>query len=97
MLAKASKNLGKLNIKADVFTKDLEILVKLYEEIRKYCAELEKFLAADHGEISAIADKFASEGVEILANLREKVDIAEDLVADEFWPMASYQKLLNAF
>jgi glutamine synthetase type III len=35
--------------------------------------------------------------VEILAKLRDQIDSAEDLVADEFWPMASYQKLLTAF
>jgi glutamine synthetase type III len=35
--------------------------------------------------------------MKILAKLREQIDFAEDLVADEFWPMASYQKLLTIF
>lgn len=97
VLAKTSKNLSKLNIKSEVFTKDMEALVKLYEDIRKYCFELNEFISAKHGNLSTTSDKFASEGVEILANLRSKVDTAEDVVSDEFWPMASYQKLLNAF
>ena len=97
VLAKTSKNLSKLNIKSEVFTKDLESLVKLYEDIRKYCLELDRFLSTKHGDIYATSDKFASKGVEILANLRLKVDTAEDAVSDEFWPMTSYQKLLNAF
>jgi glutamine synthetase len=97
ILAKTSKNLSELNIKSEVFTKDLEALVGLYEDIRKHCLELNKFLSAKHDNLSVTADKFASEGVKILENLRLKVDAAEDIVSDEFWPMTSYQKLLNAF
>jgi glutamine synthetase len=97
LLAKTNENLSKFNAESGVFVKELETLVKLYGEIRKYRADLDNFLNVDHGDITATADEFASKGAEILENLREKVDIAEDLVADEFWPMASYQKLLNAF
>ncbi|GHT71968.1 glutamine synthetase [Endomicrobiia bacterium] len=97
ILAKTSKDLGKLNIKSEVFVKDIDTLVKLYEDIREYGSALEKFLEEDHGDVNTVAEKFASKGVEILESLREKVDAAEDLVADEFWLMTSYQKLLNAF
>jgi glutamine synthetase len=97
ILSKTSKNLGKLNIKSEIFTKDTDTLARLYEDIRKYNSDLEKFLDEDRGDVDVVAEKFASKGVEILANLRQKVDTAEDLVADEFWSMTSYQKLLNAF
>jgi glutamine synthetase len=97
ILAKTSKNLNKLNTKSEIFTKDTDTLVKLYEDIRKYSLDLERFLDEDRGDVDTVAEKFASKGVEILANLRQKVDTAEDLVADEFWSMTSYQKLLNAF
>jgi glutamine synthetase len=97
VLTKTGKNLNKLNIKSEIFTKDTDILAKLYEDIRKYSSDLEKFINEDRGDVEAVAEKFASKGVEILANLRQKVDTAEDLVADEFWSMTSYQKLLNEF
>ncbi|GHT37962.1 glutamine synthetase [Endomicrobiia bacterium] len=97
ILAKTGKNLSKLNIESEVFAKDIDTLVKLYEDIREYSSALEKFLEEDYGDVNTVAEKFASKGVEILASLREKVDAAEDLVADEFWSMTSYQRLLNAF
>ncbi|GHT56011.1 glutamine synthetase [Endomicrobiia bacterium] len=97
ILAKTGKNLSKLNTKSEVFVKDIDTLVKLYEDIREYSSALEKFLEEDHGDVNTVAEKFASKGVEILESLREKVDAAEDLVADEFWSMTSYQRLLNAF
>ncbi len=97
LLAKANENLSKFNIKPEIFSKEFETLIKLYDNIKKYCIDLDNFLAADHSDITATADEFSSKGTEILTKLREKVYIAEDLVADEFWPMASYQKLLNTF
>jgi glutamine synthetase len=96
-LSKTAKNLEKLNLKLDVFLKEIKTLVELYEDINKHNSELNKFVLISHGELSETADKFASKGVEILETLRQKVDIAEDLVSDEFWPMVSYQKLLNTF
>ncbi|MDR1434318.1 glutamine synthetase III [Candidatus Endomicrobiellum devescovinae] len=96
-LAKASKNLNKLDIKSDSFEKELKTLINIYDEVKKLVAEMETFLALEHKDVHETAEKFASQGVEILAKLRGQIDSAEDLVADEFWPMASYQKLLTAF
>jgi glutamine synthetase len=96
-LAKASKNLNKLDIKSDSFEKELKSLINIYDKVKKLVAEMETFLALEHKDVHETADKFASKDVEILAKLREQIDSAEDLVADEFWPMASYQKLLTAF
>ncbi|MDR1244764.1 MAG: glutamine synthetase III [Endomicrobium sp.] len=95
-LAKASKNLNKLDIKSDSFEKELKTLINIYDEVKKLVAEMETFLALEHKDVHETAEKFASQGVEILAKLRDQIDSAEDLVADEFWPMASYQKLLTA-
>jgi glutamine synthetase len=96
-LAKASKNLNKLDIKSDSFEKELKTLINIYDKVKKLVAEMETFLALEHKDVHETAEKFASQGVEILAKLRSQIDSAEDLVADEFWPMASYQKLLTAF
>jgi glutamine synthetase len=97
VLAKVSKNLNKLNIKPASFEKELETVIEIYDSVKKLVAEMESFLNQEHKDLQKTAEKFASEGVEILAKLREQIDFAEDLVADEFWPMTSYQKLLSAF
>ncbi|MDR1244262.1 MAG: glutamine synthetase III [Endomicrobium sp.] len=96
-LSKTAKNLGKLNVKSDIFVKEIKTLVELYEDISKYNAELDKFVTISHGQLAETAKEFASKGVEILDALRQKIDAAEDLVSGEFWPMTSYQKLLNTF
>ncbi|MDR3274501.1 MAG: glutamine synthetase III [Endomicrobium sp.] len=97
MLTKTSRNLNKLDIKTVSLTEEIKTLAKLYDEIKKYNAGLESFLAEEYKDLSETADKFASKGAKILERLRENIDSAEDLVADEYWPMASYQKLLSAF
>ncbi|MDR1418561.1 MAG: glutamine synthetase III [Endomicrobium sp.] len=97
ILSKTAKNLEKLSLKSDIFLKEIKTLLELYEDINKHNLELNDFVLTQCGKTSEIADNFASKGVEILENLRQKVDIAEDLVSDEFWPMISYQKLLNTF
>ncbi|MDR2399898.1 MAG: glutamine synthetase III [Endomicrobium sp.] len=96
LLAKTSRNLSNLDMKPS-FEEELKILIAIYDDIKKFVAEMETFLATEYKDIQQTADKVASKGVEILASLRHKIDLAEDLVADEFWPMTSYQKLLNAF
>jgi glutamine synthetase type III len=96
-LAKASKNLNELDIKSDFFEKELKTLINIYGEVKKLVAEMKTFLAIKYKDVHETAEKFASQGSEILAKLREQIDSAEDLVAAEFWPMASYQKLLTAF
>ncbi|MDR1663178.1 MAG: glutamine synthetase III [Endomicrobium sp.] len=97
VLAKASKSLNKLDIKSDSFKKELKVLVNIYDEVKKLVEEMEIFLALRYKDTHETAEKFASHGMKILAKLREQIDFAEDLVADEFWPMASYQKLLTIF
>ncbi|MDR2395069.1 MAG: glutamine synthetase III [Endomicrobium sp.] len=96
-ISQTAKNLEKLKLKSDIFVKEAKILIELYEDINKYNLELNKFVTTSCGTAAETAEKFASTGVKILEALREKVDTAEDLVADEFWPMASSQKLLNTF
>ncbi|AKL98080.1 glutamine synthetase III [Endomicrobium proavitum] len=96
-LAKASKNLGKIDIVSESINKNLNALVEIYDEVSGLCANLSKFVSEAHGEVLPTAEKYAAEGANFLNALREKIDVAEDLVADEYWPLTSYQKLLNAF
>jgi glutamine synthetase len=97
-LAGAVNGVASLSIKPAGLKEDLETLVALYDEIKNRKMKLEKFLAKvdGHGEdLFKVAHSYAKEGSDLLASLREKVDIAEDLVADYYWPMPSYQKLLT--
>ncbi|MDR1260062.1 MAG: glutamine synthetase III [Endomicrobium sp.] len=96
-LAKISKNLNKLDIKAISVIEDIKILIKLYDEVKEYIVNLENFLTKKYENIFETADKFAYEGAKIFEYLRKKIDEAEDLVANEYWPMADYQELLSTF
>ena len=42
------------------------------------------------------AQILGDDGEKALVALREAVDSAETLVAEEFWPMAKYQELLTS-
>ncbi|MDR2676590.1 MAG: glutamine synthetase III [Endomicrobium sp.] len=99
MLVNTKKNLNELNIKTVSLTNEIEVLANLYDKIKEYTINLESFLFENekHQILHKIAEGFATKGTEILMNLRKNVDSAEDLVADEYWPIASYQDLLNAF
>ena len=95
-LSGAVSAVASLNIKPEGLKDDLQELVSLYNEIKNRRTKLEKFLAKVHSEdLFKVAHLYAEDGADLLAALREKVDIAEDLVADYYWPMASYQKLLT--
>jgi len=99
-LSIANEEVEKLGLKSSSFRKETETLIKLYDGIRNDSSKLEEFLKENEehaGQLQKTAEKFANEGSDILRAVREKADTAEDLVADEYWPLASYQKLLNAF
>ncbi|MCL2145406.1 MAG: glutamine synthetase III [Endomicrobia bacterium] len=95
--SKAAKSIAELNISSKHLAKEVETLVNIYDKVRELAAKLDAFTAKDHGEILETAEKYAQEGAKLLDALREKIDAAEDLVSDEYWPLTSYQKLLNSF
>jgi len=97
VLAKTSKNLGKINIASESINVKLNSLVGIYDEISKLTATLSAFVLKEQGDVLETAERYANEGANLLNDLRSKIDIAEDLVSDEYWPLTSYQKLLNDF
>jgi glutamine synthetase type III len=52
LLAKSNENFRKFNIKSEMFSKEFETLVKLYDNIKKYRIDLDNFLAADRSDIT---------------------------------------------
>jgi glutamine synthetase len=77
--------------------KDLLVLNNLYRDIKSYGEELEGVLEKNLTLKSCLdkAKHLSTNGGKALFNLRTAVDTAEEMVADEFWPMAKYQKLLT--
>lgn len=97
-LSLVNKNIENVGVKSNNIGKELKILVEIYDRVRKNSADLEAFMIKNEigsGEILEIAKAFANKGANILAEIRKDIDVAEDLVADKYWGLASYQKLLT--
>ena len=95
-IAGAASSVIEAGVKSVALTKEVEMLDKLYADIRNCTTELEKAL----GECESVNDlhkqayAYAETGSEKFNSLREKIDTAEKLVADNLWPVAKYQDLL---
>lgn len=92
--AAATKAAG---VPSKVLTSEVKKFDSLYSDIRSRIEALEKALIkADAQENHHKKAEFLAEnGEKALASLREFVDISEEHVANEFWPMAKYQELLT--
>lgn len=95
-IAGAASSVANAGVKSKILTEEVEKLDKLYAEIRSSISELENTLAECEkiDDIHKQAYAYALKGAEKLAQLREKIDSAEKLVADDLWPVAKYQDLL---
>jgi len=98
VIGKAAAATLSAGIKSPALLGDLEKSDKLYADVKTGIAGLEKSLNSCEAEsdIFKRANLFATKGVESLETLRTAVDSSELIVADEFWPMAKYQELLNS-
>ncbi len=96
MLADANAAVKAAGIKSSVIGADVKVLNKVYADIQSGIAFLEKEMAfcEKQGDELKKAKAYANRGVAALDKLRIVVDKAEELVADELWPMAKYQELL---
>lgn len=77
---------------------DLKGFENLYVEVKKRTGLLEKTLEKAMAKKKHFdqAQILGDDGEKALVALREAVDSAETLVAEEFWPMAKYQELLTS-
>ena len=75
---------------------DIKILNKLYATIEKGIFGLSKAIVFCEKQKGALksAKMYAGKGAQVLEKLRSAVDEAEEIVADELWPLAKYQELL---
>ncbi|MBN2484070.1 MAG: glutamine synthetase III [Candidatus Omnitrophica bacterium] len=89
----AAKTAG---IKSSPFNTEIKLLNDLYAKILTGTHNLEKAMAACEKEstLIKISEAYATKGARALDTLREAIDTAETVVADELWPLAKYQELL---
>lgn len=93
--AAAVKNVG---VNSKVLVSEVKQIEKIYANIKLgiETLEIELLKAAEQNNLHQIAEYLAEAGEKALGMLRDSVDKAEEMVAHEFWPMASYQDLLSA-
>ncbi|MBU4304775.1 MAG: glutamine synthetase III [Candidatus Omnitrophica bacterium] len=96
ILAAANSAVKAVGIKSSVVSADIKFLNKLYSEVKSGISGVEKAMVFCEKQVDVlkIAKAYASKGAAALNALRAAVDAAEEVVADEFWPMAKYQELL---
>ncbi|MCG8568516.1 MAG: glutamine synthetase III [Spirochaetes bacterium] len=97
ILAEANNALTQAGLNGGALANDLDEFLKLYENIIANINCLKDFLAKSISEedIHKNAHAFANEGISCYENLRTAVDRAEEIVAEEFWPLAKYADLLT--
>jgi glutamine synthetase len=90
----ATSNAG---IKSKALADEVTNLDSIYIEIKDGINNLESTLASCEKETNLLkqAHLFAENGADALQKLRIGVDKAEEVVADDLWPMAKYQELLT--
>ncbi len=96
LLGGANTAVKSAGIKAGSIAADLKTINKVYAGIQSGIGVLENEVAACGKQATEMkkAKAYAFKGVTALNKLRAAVDAAEELVADELWPMAKYQELL---
>lgn len=96
LLADANLSAKSAGIKDSAFAADIKAANEIYADVQAGVKGLEKTIAVclKEGSIEKIAKAYAGKGSAALSKLRAAVDAAEEVVADDFWPMAKYQELL---
>lgn len=96
LLAEANAAIKTAGVKISALRQDVKTLNATYAAIRKDIDGLEKAMAycESREDLPGKAKAYATAGAASLSRLRTAVDAAEEVVADEVWPMAKYQEML---
>ncbi len=96
LIASAASTALSAGVKSEVLINEVKILESLYSDIKEGVVKLGGILVDIENEpdLHKMAHGYAEKGADALDKLRESVDKAEELVADDLWPMAKYQELL---
>ncbi len=95
-IASAASTALSAGVKSEVLINEVKSLESLYSNIKDGVVKLGKILEDIENEpdLHKMAHGYAGKGADALDKLRKSVDKAEELVADDLWPMAKYQELL---
>ncbi|MCP4650619.1 MAG: glutamine synthetase type III [PVC group bacterium] len=96
MMAEAVSAVKTAGGKISVLGADIKVVNNIYAQIKTGIVSLEKEMAAceKQGDELKKAKAYAGKGMVALNKLRVAVDAAEEVVADDLWPLAKYQELL---
>ena len=83
-------------VSSKVLAEEVKEIEGAYSDIRAKLAKFESFQEKldKIADLHKKAETCAGEGADLLLDLRNAVDTAETIVADDLWPMAKYQDLL---
>ena len=95
LTASAAANMKASGIPSKTLEEEARTFENLYTKIKEKTNELEDTLSKEQKDMLSKAKYFADKAEKALEALRIFVDNAEELVSDEFWPMAKYQELLT--
>ncbi len=95
LTASAAANMKNSGIPSKTLEEEAKTFENLYTKVKEKTNELEDILSKEQKDMLAKAKYFADKAEKALEALRIYVDDAEELVANEFWPMAKYQELLT--
>jgi glutamine synthetase len=92
-LAGSYANLQQLGLKADTIA--LEALTSLIKSLQEGIAELESAIAGrDDEEGIAAAHQRCDKVLPAMLAIREAADALEGILADDLWPLPTYQEML---
>jgi len=96
-IAGAAAAVSSAGVTSASLQQEVSLLENLFSKIKTCVGELEKILleCENTDDIHKKAHLYAKKGSEKLNALRAVVDRAEELVADDLWPLAKYQQILN--
>ena len=95
LTASAAANMKASGIPSKTLEEEAKTFDNLYTKIKEKTNELEDILSKEQKDMLSKAKYFADKAEKALEALRIYVDNAEELVSNEFWPMAKYQELLT--
>ena len=95
LTASAAANMKNSGIPSKILEEEAKNFEELYIRISEKTNELEDLYSTTQSDMLSRANFFADKAEKALEALRIYVDNAEEVVSDEFWPMAKYQELLT--
>ena len=95
LTSNAAACMKKANSYSSVLIEESRMFDNLFLRIKEKTNDLEDVVGQKFKDLQQRATHLADKGEKALEALRNYVDQAEEVVADEFWPLAKYQDLLT--